>query len=347
MTIDRTAEERAARDNAPTLRATPIRRIATLLRAGWSRDPALTVAGCLLIVVLVVTLVGIVTDRTVITGAPAWLKPAKFAVSNAIYGFTLLWLLSHITGHRRLVRTIGVVTASILVAEQAIIVVQAGRGTMSHFNVSTSLDAALYLAMGVMIALVLLAGVIVAVLLSLQQLPNPAFTWALRLGATLSVVGMSVAYFMVQPTADQLATAANGSRPTIIGAHSVGVADGGPGLPILGWSTVGGDLRVPHFFGLHGLQVLLVAGYLISRRLRGWPNRNQVALVWVVGLSYLGLVVLLTWQALRQQPVLAPDTITVIAATALFGITGFLASTIAADARRHRLADKRRSVAVT
>jgi hypothetical protein len=109
-----------------------------------------------------------------------------------------------------------------------------------------------------------------------------------------------------------------GAAPTTIGAHSVGVADGGPGLPIVGWSTVGGDLRVAHFFGLHAMQVLPFIGWLLSRR-PSLGARHRLLLVWSSGLAYLGLVLVLTWQALRGQSLIAPDAATLAAFGVLLG----------------------------
>jgi hypothetical protein len=85
----------------------------------------------------------------------------------------------------------------------------------------------------------------------------------------------------------------------------VGVEDGGPGLPFLGWSTEGGDLRVAHFVGLHALQVLpLIAWFLSRRRV---DLRSRTRLVIIAGIGYLGLTLLLTWQALAGQSIVAPD----------------------------------------
>ncbi len=44
---------------------------------------------------------------------------------------------------------------------------------------------------------------------------------------------------------------------------------------------------------------------------------DRLALVWTGGLGYLGLVALLTWQALRSQSVVNPDAKTIAAAGAL------------------------------
>src|ERR1700755_1490565 len=81
------------------------------LRRAWRIDKPLTLVGVAMIATLIAALVGIAVDPTVITGAPAWLKPAKFAISVAIYSFTFLWLLTFVQGRRRLVRVVATVTA--------------------------------------------------------------------------------------------------------------------------------------------------------------------------------------------------------------------------------------------
>src|SRR5215472_12782876 len=114
----------------------------------WRTNPALTVVGGLMIATLGATLLGLIVDPRVITGAPAWLKPAKFAISTSIYAFTLVWLLSFVRGHTRLVAVAGNASATALTIEVVIICAQVIRGTTSHFNGSTPLDTVLFGIMG-------------------------------------------------------------------------------------------------------------------------------------------------------------------------------------------------------
>ena len=208
--------------------------------------------------------------RIATTHAPAWLKPAKFAISISIYCFTLLWLLTHVRRHERTVRLISAATALGLALEEAIIVGQVVRGTTSHFNFSAQLDSTLYGVMGLTIIVVLVANLATVVLLLLQHLPDQAFDWSLRLGLIISLVGMGVAALMLLPTPAQLSATETSGTMAITGAHSVGVEDGGPGLPVVGWSTTGGDLRAAHFFGLHALQVMPLIGFLVSSQRARW-----------------------------------------------------------------------------
>jgi hypothetical protein len=100
------------------------------------------------------------------------------------------------------------------------------------------------------------------------------------------------------------------------------VPDGGPGLPLVGWSTTGGDLRIGHFVGLHALQAMPILAFLLSRFLGAWlDERSRARLLAVTGVAYGALTVLLTWQALRGQPLLRPDALTLAALTTLVGAT--------------------------
>ena len=94
---------------------------------------------------------------------------------------------------------------------------------------------------------------------------------------------------------------------TVAGAHTVGAADGGPGLAGTGWSTTYGDLRVPHFVGLHSLQVLPVIALVLARR--KVAESIRVRLTVRAAISYASLYILLLVEALRGQSIAAPDSL--------------------------------------
>lgn len=285
--------------------------------AGGLNRP-LAILGGVMLVVLLGTMVGLIVDHRVITGVPAWLKPAKFAISISIYSFTFAWLLSFVENRPRLVRWTANLTVVSMVVEMAIIAVQAARGTTSHFNMTTTFNAVLWNMMGSFVILAWSMTLLLAIALIRQRMADQVFAWSLRLGVLVALVGMTLAFLMPRPTPAQL-TALTMHTPTAVGAHSVGVPDGGPGLPIVGWSTVGGDLRAAHFLGLHALQVLPFLGWLLTRRRKfAFLNeKHRMALLWTAGLGYLGVVLLLLWQALRGQSIIHPDSATTAAAVAL------------------------------
>lgn len=284
----------------------------------WKTNHALTRLGFASLGLLVLTVVLASLDLRVINGTPAWVKPIKFAVSSTFYTFTLVWMLSYVRGQGRLVRLVGNASALALSVELVLIVLQVARGVRSHFNFSTPLDGAIYSTMAVFILVVWALNLVAAILLLRQPLADRPLAWSLRLGLLIALIGSGVGALMTQPTPSQLAGLQAGRGSTIIGAHSVGVEDGGPGLPFLGWSTQGGDLRVAHFFGLHALQVIPLTGFAANKYYRKRMNeKRRMMLVWTIGLGYLGLVLLLIWQALRGQPIIAPDRLTLAAFGAL------------------------------
>ena len=271
----------------------------------WRTSPPLTAVGVLMTVAAVASAVAMLVDPRIITGAPAWLKPFKFAVSTAIYSLTLAWIFGSLTEWRRMRRVVGWTTAVVFVLEVAIIDIQAWRGTTSHFNVSTPVNAVVFATMGAAILLQTFVSVAVAVALWRQRFTDRALGWALRLGMTLTIVGALTGPLMTRPTAAQLADARAGHPMMIAGAHSVGGPDGGPGVPVTGWSREYGDVRVAHFVGLHAIQVLA----LVALGLRRWgaPEAVRVRALLAAAASYTSLFLLLLWQALRGQSIVAPD----------------------------------------
>jgi len=182
-----------------------------------------------------------------------WLKPMKFFISVAIMTWTMAWLLEYLT-FKKSVRIISWVIVICLFIENFIIILQSARGQRSHFNVQAPVNALLFAIMGGFILLFTLNMMYVTWLFFKQRefSISPVYLWSIRLGLLFFVVFSSEGGLMLSHM-----------------SHTVGGPDGGPGLPVLNWSTRFGDLRIAHFLGMHALQVLPLAGFYVFKK-RGW-----------------------------------------------------------------------------
>jgi hypothetical protein len=291
------------------------------LRKLFAAAPGLTILGFIMAADLVFTLCGLVVDRRVITGAPAWLKPAKFALSTMIASWSFAYCIASTRIWRSFTRALDIALAAGLAIEIALIDMQAARGTTSHFNFATPLDGAVWAVMGVSILCIWLAMLLLTVVLFRQPYASSAWGWSLRLGMVLALIGTGSGGLMTVPNSQQLAVAHASGRLPIAGGHTVGAPDGGPGLPVTGWSADHGDLRVAHFLGMHGLQVLPLLAWWIARRRFAGDDRAQRNLVFAVAASYLALFGLVLWQAFRGQSIAQPDSLSLAGFTAWLVLT--------------------------
>jgi hypothetical protein len=263
-------------------------------------------------VVVAIALVPLwILDSRQLLGVSVWEKPIKFYISVAIFSFTYSWLSSFLTRGGRWVKLTGLVIAVSLAVENVLILAMASIGDTSHFNVSTPTAIAIWSIMATFISIVLFSTIFISLMIMFQKRQEFNLKLALALGSINTAVGMGLAYLMTWPTATQLA-----NYQGIAGAHAVGVSDGGPGLPFLGWSTVAGDLRVGHFFGLHSIQVAAIL-LAISLLL---PFAFRIPLIVVGNLTWLGFVGLVTWQSLRAEPFASPSETTLVGYAVLLSV---------------------------
>lgn len=227
-------------------------------------------------------------DNRLLLGVSVWLKPFKFALSIAVYFATLAAfapLLGEAFFNTRSGRILTAVPIVCAIFEQAYIVHQAVMGETSHFNVSTPFHGVMYTLMGVgAVLMVTVCGVMGALIL-----------WRYRLSSAMALavgLGLLLAFAL---------GGGFGGYLSMYGSHWVGgtPSDAG-GLPLLSWSTDGGDLRVAHFWGLHAMQLLPLLAWPLTRFL---PHA-AVPGVFALALIYAALSSVTFLQALQGRPMI-------------------------------------------
>ncbi|QJD77698.1 hypothetical protein [Spirosoma rhododendri] len=244
------------------------------------RNPILSAFGWICLISAVVCVGLMLITNVQVLGINAFVKPVKFFLSSSIFVWTMGWLMGYLR-QQRSVRIYSWAITLILAFELVVVVVKAGLGQLSHFNVKSATGGILFSLMGVAITIAILWTLYIAILFLLQR-PDElsgTYLWGIRLGMLIFIV-----------------FAFEGGMMAARLAHTVGAPDGGAGLPGINWSTQHGDLRIAHFFGMHALQLIPLFGYYIARR------PFQTVLFAIV---YVGAVSWVLLEALAGRPLIA------------------------------------------
>jgi hypothetical protein len=273
-------------------------RASTSLPGAKNRQPHLREiafqGAALLIAFAVPTIAAAILDDRRLNDVSVWDKPLKFEASLAVHLVTLGILASLLTpawGEKRLVRWAYLGSALAAIGELAYIVLQAARGRSSHFNFGTPIEAAMYGVMGFGAIILVVCAFIIGLAIARGSRPETGAglktgaAWGLMLGAaaTLVTAGIMSAGLLDAP-----------------GHWIGGVRSDAHGLPLAGWSSTGGDLRVPHFFATHLMQALPLLGFVADRWLPGQAHR----IVWAGACLGVLAVLFAFFQAALGMPLI-------------------------------------------
>jgi hypothetical protein len=243
----------------------------------YTRNESLFIFGALNFALALIFIVLSRTTTIEVMGVNAWYKPIKFALSIGIYSWTMGWF-THYLGQSQGITVFNWIVIIMLGFEIIYIGLQAGRGQLSHFNLTHPLYANLYVLMAAAATIVSLATAYIGWAFIQRDFPGlpDYYIWAIRIGIILFVIFSLEGFVM-------------GSRMS----HTIGGPDGGEGLPILNWSYKYGDPRIAHFIGMHALQVLPILSYYLLKNVKVTVG---------VGLAYGLLAVFTLIQALQAKP---------------------------------------------
>jgi hypothetical protein len=233
-----------------------------------ARNPILYYGGLVCLWAALICILISMFDNKQVMGVNAWIKPIKFFLSIWIFNWTMAFYLSLLPAERATpIRWYSIMAVIVFLIEIVIITGQAARGQLSHFNVSSPLNGALFSLMGVAIVTLTVWTAVAGLWFWRADAPPgfPAgFWWGIRFGILLCVVFSFEGMLM----AGRL-------------QHTVGAADGSDGLPLVNWSKQHGDLRVAHFVGLHALQVIPFLGFFLLKK----PGEIIVASILYAGFA--------------------------------------------------------------
>ena len=247
-----------------------------LSRLGW----------ILMLAAPVFAAIGLMDAHTAFNVSP-WIKPIKFSVSFATFVWTVSLFLTSVRipgWQRRLARRVmaaSVVAEMLCLAAQAWRNAPAGAGDFTDHLISQGTTA--MVSVNTLITVWLL--LVFCGKRERIKLADYAQIIAIRTSIAIFLAGNAVGGYMLAR-----------------GSHTVGATDGGPGLPFVNWSTIGGDLRIAHFIAIHAIQIVPLFAWILWQMTPRPAARQRSVAVYVVAALVLLAVGGTFLQAMLAQP---------------------------------------------
>lgn len=236
------------------------------------------------------TLGAMALDDRLHNGINIWSKPFKFDVALVTYVATLSIFARWIPIATRQKLWFKVFTSSVIISillEIIWIKGAAAAGTSSHFNVASPLMVVTYSIAG-LAALILTTGALVYGFLIWRN-QNTGLSKPMHFSIWFGSISMAIMTVIV---ASYMAAQSG----HLVGGNLLDTE----AMPIMGWATDGGDLRVPHFFASHIIHILPLFVLISSWMFKSTSMRATIS----VAALYSAFTFYTLWEATNALPFL-------------------------------------------
>jgi hypothetical protein len=190
-----------------------------------------------------------------------WIKPIKFSMSFSTFASTISLLLLALRIPRWQLTLVRRAIAASVALEILSLAAQAWRSAY-HLSGQSLLDTSLAQMTNSMV--MVNTGIVCWMLalfcanrVQIDRIDRPMVS-AIRYSIVIFLAGNAIGGYMLAR-----------------GSHTVGIADGGPGLPFVNWSVIGGDLRIAHFIAIHAIQIVPLFAYILSQMAPILPVKHR------------------------------------------------------------------------
>lgn len=216
-----------------------------------ANDPLLSRLGWALMLVIPVFAAFALFAASAVQGVNPWIKPIKFALSFSNFAFTVSLMLAALRIPQWQLKAARFVITTTISLEILSLGLQAGRSAYPH-SAHPLPDGLLSFTTNntVMALTAVVCWVLILFCTSRvrHEMVEGPMVSAIRSSLVIFLLGNAVGGYMLAR-----------------GSHTVGAADGTPGLPFVNWSIIAGDLRIAHFIAIHAIQILPLFAYILAQ----------------------------------------------------------------------------------